>query len=251
MPPDGSKKQRKPDTAQLARALGGFPARLKAVPIRCLQRRVQQALRVAAVVGRAGRRLQRKHVLAQNVASAKLDRVDSHRARPLFDQALPQIGHVGTAGAAIGRGRRGVGEHQPMPAMHGRDVVEADGRTGGRCDRVDQRTRIGAVGAEIHQPAHPQREEAPVAIERQLPREIRRAPVMVAGHRLRTGAGPFHRPSGLLGRQHQCQEFRVDLVPDAEGAADIDRPDAESLRAETGDVRERGLDIRGALARQA
>jgi hypothetical protein len=75
--------------------------------------------------------------------------------------------------------------------------------------------------------------------------------VVIAGHRLRTGAGPFHRPPGLFGGQHQCQEFRVDLVPDSEGAADIDGADAEPLRAEAGDVRERGLDIRGPLARQA
>ena len=138
-----------------------------------------------------------------------------------------------------------------MPAVHGRDVVEADGRTRRRGDRIDQRPRVGAVGAEIHQPSHAQREKAPVARERQLAGQIRRAPVMIAGNGLRTGPGPFHRPSRLLGGQHQRQEFRVDLVPHAEAAADIDRADAEALRAKAGDVRKRGFDIRCPLAWQA
>ena len=101
--------------------------------------------------------------LRRRLRRRSLIELDPDRARRFFDQALPQIGDVGTPGAAVGGGRRRVGEDQPMPAVHGRDVVEADGRTRRRGDRVDQRPRVGAVGAEIDQPSHPQREKAPVA----------------------------------------------------------------------------------------
>ena len=93
------------------------------------QRGVEQPRRIGAVVGRAGQRLQREHVLLQEIAPAQRNRIDPGHQRRFLDQPLPQIGDVGAAGAAIGRGRRRVGEDQPMLAVQRADLVEAHGRS--------------------------------------------------------------------------------------------------------------------------
>ena len=75
-----------------------------------------------------------------------------------------------------------------------------------------------------------QREELPFSSSASSPIRSAAAAVVIAGDRLRARAGPFHRPAGPLGRQHDGEKLRIDLVAHAEGAADIDRADAEFLR---------------------
>ena len=177
--------------------------------------------------------------------------IDPGRDRGFLDQPLPQIGDVRAAGAAIGRRRRRIGEDQPMPAVHRRDIVEADGRAGRRRNRVDERARVGAIRAEIDQPLDSQREKLPLAVERQLADQVRRPAMMVAGHRLRARAEPPHRLAGPLGRQHDREKFRIDLVAHAEAAADVGGADAEFLRWKSGDLRQRRFQIAGPLGRDA
>ena len=81
---------------------------------------------------------------------------------------------VRAAGAAIGRGRRRVGEDQKMLSVHRGDVVEARRRTGRRRDRVDQRARARAEGAEIDQPLDAQRQEFSLRRRAQARRSDRR-----------------------------------------------------------------------------
>ena len=95
---------------------------------------------------------------------------------------------------------------------------------------------------------HAQRQEAAVAIERQLSRQVSAAPVMIAGDRLGPRADPFHRAAAALRRQHEGEKLRVHLVAAAEAAADIDSPDAEALRREAGHVRQRRSQVAGPLA---
>ena len=71
---------------------------------------------------------------------------------------------------------------------------------------------------------------------------------MIAGNRFRAAAGPFHGPAGPLGGEHHRQKLRIDFVSHAEGAADIGRADQKLLVAETRDLRQRRLQIAGALA---
>ena len=63
----------------------------EAFPVRALQHLGQQRRRVAAVIGRAGRRLVRECALAQHVAPPQLDAVDAGDARGLVDQPLHQV----------------------------------------------------------------------------------------------------------------------------------------------------------------
>ena len=113
MPPDGSRNSASPMPRSLPRRFG-FPLPLaEAFPVRRLQRGLEQTRRVGAVVIGIGRRPHREHVLAQQIAAAQLDGIDAGDDRGFFDQAFPQIGDIRPPGAAIGRGRRCVGEHQP------------------------------------------------------------------------------------------------------------------------------------------
>src|SRR5207237_1468203 len=102
--------------AQLAAALGLHAPALEACPVGVLERVVEIAGGIAAVVGGAGGRLVGKRFLRDEVAPAKLDAVDAGFARRLVDEPLQQIGNVRPPRAPVGSARRGVGEPEPMPA---------------------------------------------------------------------------------------------------------------------------------------
>ena len=138
-----------------------------------------------------------------------------------------------------------------MPAVHGTKIVKVDGGARRCSDGVDERSGVGAIGAEIHQPFDAQREKPTLAIERQLTDQIGGPPVMIAGDCFRPRAEPLHRLARPLGGEHDGQEFGIDLVPDAEAAAHIGRADAKFLRRQPHDVGQRRLHIGGALSRNA
>ena len=69
------------------------------------------ALELAAVVGEDEAGLERHRRGRDEVAAAQLDRVDPELARGHVDHALDRVRRLRPAGAAVGPGRRGVGEH--------------------------------------------------------------------------------------------------------------------------------------------
>ncbi len=74
-------------------------------------------------------------------------------------------------------------------------------------------------------------------IERELAREVGRAAMVIPGDRLRAGAGPFHRLADALGSEHERDELGIDLVADAEAAADVARVNPELAAIEPSDLR--------------
>ena len=90
MPPDGSRNKASPMPRSLPALLGRLPPLSKPSQSAALQRGVQQPRRIGAVIGRAGRRLQREHVLAQHVAAAQLDGIDPGRDAPPPRPAAPR-----------------------------------------------------------------------------------------------------------------------------------------------------------------
>ena len=247
----GFQEQRQPDATQPSGLLCRPPPLLERLPLRLVQGRVQQSRRIGAVVSRARRCLERKLAGLEQIAPAQLDRIDAELLRGLFDQTLPQVRDVRTAGAAVrGRWRR-VGEHQPVPAINRGHVVQADRGRGRRRHGVDESARTGAIGSKIDQPLDAQAEDPARRIERQLSGQVGGPGMMIARYRFRARSGPLDRPAGLLRRQHQCRELRIDFVPDAKAATDVDRMNDEAAAIEPGDLRQRRLEIRRALARHA
>jgi hypothetical protein len=100
----------------------------KGIPLGKANRLVQLPGRIAAVVGRAGRRLVGERVPRNQVAPAQLDAIDAGLARRFVDQAFDEIGDIRPAGAAIGRRGGGIGEREPVPAVERRYPVGVDRR---------------------------------------------------------------------------------------------------------------------------
>ena len=167
------------DAAQLPARRRLRAARVEGVPFGLFHRFIHQPVRVAAVVDRVRvRRLVGESVLRDEIAPAQLQAVDLHLAGGLLHQALGEIADVGPARAAVSGGGRRVGQRQAMPAVHDRDAIEIDRMKAGR-QRVDERAGSGEVGARIHDPVDPDREETPFLVERELTGQLCRASVIV------------------------------------------------------------------------
>ena len=112
--------------AQLAARASTLAApRREAVPVGERQALVEDLLELAAVVG-LRHRVRVRHLLGpDHVAAAQLGRVELHLARRRVHQPLDDVDRLGPAGAAIGAGRRGVGQHG--------GEVEVDRRRCRRC----------------------------------------------------------------------------------------------------------------------
>ena len=99
------------EAAQLAVLLAVALALLEAVIVGQLQRLLEHAEEIAAVVGHAGGGVEREIALADHVALAQFDAVDAELDCREIERALDIVIALGAAGAAIGRHMRGVGEH--------------------------------------------------------------------------------------------------------------------------------------------
>ena len=153
----------------------------KTVPVRGLERLVQHAREIAAVVLEAGGDLVRKLVLGNEVAAAELGRVHAELARGVVHQALERVGHDRAAGAAIGGHRRGVGEREADARVGRRHVVHA-GQAVDDADGVDERPGRREVGAEVRQHVEAHAEDAAAVVERELAAaSARRAPARRRG----------------------------------------------------------------------
>ena len=146
--------------------------------------RGRAALRVAVPVARgralsrarpAGRRCRRSSRSASctetlrrdEVAPAKLGRVDADLGRRVAHQPLDHVRDVGPARAAIRRDRRGIGDRETPAAVERGDRVDA-GQAGRRVADVAHRPGGREIGAHVGDPVEPEREEAAVRVEREL-----------------------------------------------------------------------------------
>ena len=164
--------------------------------------------------GLVGHRLRRNEILAP-------DRVGRHPefARGGIDQSLDHVGRFGTAGAAIGIDRHGIGEHRADPAMEGLDVVEPRQHVGAAMRNV------GAEGREIrahvaHQVAI-HRQKLAVGGERHPRRGDVVAALRVAHEMIGAIGGPFHGLAQLSRGDRDQRVFAIGKQLGAETAADI------------------------------
>ena len=142
-------------------------------------------------------------------------------ARRLLDQPLDQIDRFRTAGAAIDRRRRRVGENRAGADMNRLHVVEARNEH----QRPEQRRGRGAppIGAERLIGARADREKLSVGVERKLGVDELIAGVIVEQQAFAARRRPFDRPAAALrGPQHQ-HVVGIDIGLHAEAAADIRR----------------------------
>jgi hypothetical protein len=253
-PPAISTKEETPRPAPFAVPFGLRGARLEMRDVRLLQRRLEQRRKVAAVVSRADRGLVRHPLGRDQVASAQRQPVDPTDPGRGVDKAFEAVIRLGSAGAAIGPGRHGVGEQQSEAQSDLRDVVharQAAREIGGR----DEGAVRGQVGAHIGEHVDVEGEKPPALVERQLGFDDRVARLIVAQKPFRASREPMHRAAELFCRNQQRRVFGVPRGAHAKGAADIaaQHPntvwrDAETLRQM---LTQHDSALRGAMQQEA
>ena len=214
------------EPAQLATPLRFLAPLLETVDVCEFERLVDNHREFAGVVDGADRGFVGNRLGRNQVALAQAHAVDAGEARGLVDHALERIVRLRPAGAAIGRGRRGVGEQALHADVDLLDVVHA-----GEAAREIERLQIGAdradISAQIGEVAHPQGEEMPVLVERKLDLGHSVARVCVVEKRLRPTRHPVHRALDALGADKLGDVFRIGAGLHAKRAADVFGDDAQ------------------------
>ena len=199
-------------------------ARREARDVGELERHVHVLGELAAVIGEGEPGLERHGVRRNGVAPAQLHRIEAQLIGREIDQPLDHIGGFGTAVAAIGPHRIGMGEHGRDVGMQGRRPVDARERA----DIGDEGLAADLqIGAEIGDGLHAHGQEIAVAVERELGIGDVVARLRVAQEGLRAGADPLDRPPGDLGGQQHQGDLVVDRRLHAEAAADVAGDDAD------------------------
>ena len=161
---------------------------------------------VAGIVDLAGRglvghRLRRNEVLAP-------DRIRRHAefSRGGIDQPLDHVGRLGTAGAAIGVDRHGVGEHGADAAVEGLDVVEPGQHAGAAMRNVGPEGR--EIGAHVAHQVDVHAQELAVLGQRHLRGRDVVAALRVAHEVIGAVGGPFDGLAQLSARRPQSARIR-------------------------------------------
>ena len=171
----------------------------------------------AAVVVQAERVAVRHRAFRHQVAPPQLDAIEAALARRQIDQPLHHEHRLGPAGAAIGPGRRGVGQRRAGAEMHGRHVVDA----GHDLDALVQRAERDGIRAAVDDVGAAHRQERALRIEREFGIGRQVARLIVAQECLAALAGPFHRAADAPRRPGDQRELRIGCAARAEIAADI------------------------------
>ena len=176
-PPAGRQRRGRADAAHLhvhresqadqpSLGAGGVALGLQALPLGRFERHVERLLVVARVVDGAHLRRERKLMRLDEVLPAELRRIHLQLAREHVHRALDEVGRFGTAGAAIGIGRRLVGEDLGQRRADRRNVV---GRVRHHHrERRDGRRQQHVVGADVGDQAKLQAEHRAVALRREI-----------------------------------------------------------------------------------
>ena len=201
-----------------------------------LERMLEHARKIAAVVVAPRCHLARQLARPDLVAPAQFQPIDPHLDGGGVDQALHVVVAFRPAGAAIGGDVRGVGEHalgrnldqrRAIDALHVLDGIE---RRRHRRDLRKKAAHVAVVGD-----AH--RQEGAVGIERKLGGELVISPVAVGHEAARALVGPFDRTAERARRMQHADIFRKRRRLHAERAADMAGQDANLLRLDLEDLR--------------
>ena len=138
-------------SAQLAARLRLGLARAKAREVGIFQYVFQQSRRVAAVIGRPCRGLEREGLARNEIAPAQIDAINPGLQRRLVDEPLDEIAHVGSRRAAIGRRGRRVRQHHAMQAMRHGDLINIGDVARGR-ERVGEGAGRRQIAAGVENP---------------------------------------------------------------------------------------------------
>ena len=238
-----------PDAAEAAGAGRLLLAALEAGPIGEFEPLRHMAVEIARVVGAIADRRRVGHLRGlDEVAAADLRLPEPGLAADPVDETLKEVGGLRAAGAAIGVDRHGVrvdaahaheDERRPIdPGHHGAAEVR------------DVGPELRQVGAEIAQNVEAHRQEAVLAVERNLADRDVVAPLRIALKMVAAVGDPFHgpvqAPSGFRGER----VFAVHEALRAKAAADVAGDDAHLLRRHLQDLlRQRVAQAVHALAR--
>ena len=155
------------DAAQLA-VLAAFLLALGEIGvIGNLQRLVEHALEIAAVIGDAGGGGERHLRRLDEIALAQGQPVDAHFVGGAVDQPFHVVVGFGPSGAAIGAHQRGVGQHRLDVDAEQRRAIDA-GEVLAGVERQRARRDAGDVGAEIAVAVEADGEEFAVGVEREF-----------------------------------------------------------------------------------
>ncbi len=180
---------------------------------------VDHGVIVAAVIGAAARDQIGKLFLADEIAAAHLDAIETEGGGDLVDRGLDRIIGRRLAEAAHGFLHRLVGRHRLRAVLHALDLV----RTDDGADRLAQLERRAAgIGAGIVQRADLHRLDDAVIVEGDIDVEDALGAVGVAAaHIVEPVLDQPHRPAEPP-RQMRHQHGLLDAALDAVAAADID-----------------------------
>ena len=212
-------------SAQLAVPPARGAPGLELRPLGNVEALVHHSLEFAAVVIVMGRRVIGQRRRRDEIAAADLDPVDPGHLRGAVDQALDQVDRLGPPGAAIDRGRRGVGEDRLRAELDRLHVVDARNEH----EREEQRRRDGGppIGAERLVGLGAQPKELAVAVERELAVHDLIARLGIEQQPLAARRRPFHRPAQPARCPQHQHIVGIDVGLHAEAAADVWRHDAD------------------------
>jgi hypothetical protein len=178
------------------------------------------------VVGRPDRVHVRHGAWSHEIAPAQRHAVEAKLIGGAVDHALDRVGHLGAAGAAIGVGRHGVGEHRARAQRRGRDRVGA----GDERRALAERRERHATGADVADIRCAQPQESAVGTQRQVDRSDEIAPLIIGDKRLGACRGVFDRPAEFARRPQHQPELDIRAIACAEVAADVLRDHAQLRR---------------------
>ena len=236
------------DAAQLAQLAAVLLALGKARVIGDLERLVEDALEIAAVVGDAGGGCERHLRRLDEVALAERQPVDAHFVGGAVDQPLHVVVGFGPAGAAIRAEQRGIGQHALDVDAEQRRAIDA-GEVLAGVQRQRARRDAGDVGAEVTVAAQAHREEFAVLVERKLGVDVLRTALTVGQEAGGAFVDPLHRTTEHFRGIQDAHVFGIVDVLHPERAADIGGEDAHLLVRQLHILGEVGAIARDALGR--
>ncbi len=198
-----------------------------------LSRTIEWEVVAARVVGVAGERAEREHVVAEEVALADGDRIDAQLERRLIDQPLEQRCRFGSPCAPVGTHRCGVGDRDRHVELDRGERVRALGHPSraARQERTDARIRTCVADQSHAQPG-----EIAVGRATQLGVLDLAAAVGERLHVVTARWHPHHRPPGAATGCGDHAVLGVDAGLAAEPTADLrgDHSDVGGLHPEGG-----------------
>ncbi len=182
------------------------------------QRHVEGAGEIAAVDGAA--HLGGVGEVAHEVALAHLDGADAESLGRALHQALHDVVGLGPAGAAVGVGRRRVGEAGLDREIQDRHVVSAADDLAAAVDR-QARAVLRNIGTDVQDGLGAHGEDLAIGVEGQL-RVVDLVAAVVVGHEgLAAVAVPLDRALELARRVDGHHQFGIALAAHAEAAAGV------------------------------